>query len=124
VRLGERGRRDPPAAEARAGRKSFLPKRPVSAAQRVEHYEIAGYGTARTLAKRLGLNGIADTPQKTLEEERAAGGFTAPKGSRKHLGAVVLGAYTNVEHSNFSDVITFYEQAPNQRLVERPKGQV
>jgi ferritin-like metal-binding protein YciE len=44
----------------------------IGAAQRVEHYEMAGYGTARTLAKRLGLNGIADTLQKTLEEERAA----------------------------------------------------
>jgi ferritin-like metal-binding protein YciE len=33
---------------------------------------MAGYGTAWTLAKRLGLNDIADTLQKTLEEERAA----------------------------------------------------
>jgi ferritin-like metal-binding protein YciE len=33
---------------------------------------MAGYGTARTLAKRLGLNEIAQTLQKTLEEERAA----------------------------------------------------
>ena len=44
----------------------------IGAAQRVEHYEMAGYGTARTLAKRLGLHDIADTLQKTLEEERAA----------------------------------------------------
>jgi ferritin-like metal-binding protein YciE len=44
----------------------------IGAAQRVEHYEMAGYGTARTLAKRLGLNAIAETLQKTLEEERAA----------------------------------------------------
>jgi ferritin-like metal-binding protein YciE len=44
----------------------------IGAAQRVEHYEMAGYGTARTLAKRLGLNDIAETLQKTLEEERAA----------------------------------------------------
>jgi bifunctional non-homologous end joining protein LigD len=29
-----------------------------------------------------------------LQQEFAVGGFTAPKGSRKHLGAVVLGAYT------------------------------
>src|ERR1700747_1265069 len=44
----------------------------IGAAQRVEHYEMAGYGTARTLAKRLGLNEIAGALQKTLEEERAA----------------------------------------------------
>ena len=29
-----------------------------------------------------------------LQQEFMVGGFTAPKGSRKHLGAVVLGAYT------------------------------
>jgi ferritin-like metal-binding protein YciE len=44
----------------------------IGAAQHVEHYEMAGYGTARTLAKRLGLNDIVETLQKTLEEERAA----------------------------------------------------
>jgi len=44
----------------------------IGAAQRVEHYEMAGYGTARTLAKRLGLNDIAETLQKTLDEEGAA----------------------------------------------------
>jgi bifunctional non-homologous end joining protein LigD len=32
-----------------------------------------------------------------LQQEFVVGGFTAPKGSRKHLGAVVLGAYTNGE---------------------------
>jgi ferritin-like metal-binding protein YciE len=44
----------------------------IGAAQRVEHYEMAGYGTARSLARRLGLNAIAGTLQKTLEEEGAA----------------------------------------------------
>jgi hypothetical protein len=29
-----------------------------------------------------------------LQQEFVVGGFTAPKGSRKHLGAVVIGAYT------------------------------
>jgi ferritin-like metal-binding protein YciE len=44
----------------------------IGAAQRVEHYEMAGYGTARTLAKRLGLHDISQTLQKTLEEEATA----------------------------------------------------
>jgi ferritin-like metal-binding protein YciE len=44
----------------------------IGAAQRVEHYEMAGYGTARTLAKRLGLHDIANTLQTTLDEEGAA----------------------------------------------------
>lgn len=44
----------------------------IGAAQRVEHYEIAGYGTARTLALRLGQKQIADTLQATLNEEAEA----------------------------------------------------
>ena len=55
----------------------------IGAAQRVEHYEMAGYGTARTLAKRLGLNDIADTLQKTLEEERAADQKLTSRGGKR-----------------------------------------
>jgi ferritin-like metal-binding protein YciE len=41
----------------------------ISAAQRVEHYEIAGYGTARTFAEKLGFEKVADLLQDTLDEE-------------------------------------------------------
>jgi ferritin-like metal-binding protein YciE len=41
----------------------------ISAAQRVEHYEIAGYGTARTYAEMLGDNEGARLLQATLGEE-------------------------------------------------------
>jgi len=41
----------------------------IADAQRVEHYEIAGYGTAVRYAKELGHNDIAKTLQKTLDEE-------------------------------------------------------
>jgi ferritin-like metal-binding protein YciE len=44
----------------------------IGAAQRVEHYEIAGYGTARSLAQRLGDNQVAGTLQLTLSEEAEA----------------------------------------------------
>jgi ferritin-like metal-binding protein YciE len=44
----------------------------IGAAQRVEHYEIAGYGTARTLATRLGESEAADSLQATLDEEEEA----------------------------------------------------
>lgn len=43
----------------------------IGAAQKVEHYEIAGYGTARTHAELLGHRAIADLLDKTLEEEKA-----------------------------------------------------
>ncbi len=44
----------------------------ISAAQRVEHYEIAAYGTARTFAERLGAFDQADLLQQTLDEEGEA----------------------------------------------------
>ena len=44
----------------------------IAAAQRVEHYEISAYGTARTFAQRLGFNDAANTLQQTLREESAA----------------------------------------------------
>ncbi len=43
----------------------------ICAAQKVEHYEMAGYGCARTFARLLGMNEIADTLQSTLDEEGA-----------------------------------------------------
>jgi ferritin-like metal-binding protein YciE len=44
----------------------------ISAAQRVEHYEMAGYGSARDFAKLLGQDEIAELLEETLEEEKAA----------------------------------------------------
>ena len=41
----------------------------IGAAQKVEHYEIAAYGTARAHANLLGLNKIARLLQQTLDEE-------------------------------------------------------
>ncbi|MDQ3414902.1 MAG: ferritin-like domain-containing protein [Verrucomicrobiota bacterium] len=43
----------------------------ITAAQRVEHYEMAGYGTARTYANLLGDKTNAKLLQKTLDEEGA-----------------------------------------------------
>lgn len=44
----------------------------IAAAQRVEHYEIAGYGSARDFARLLGLADAASLLEETLEEEKAA----------------------------------------------------
>jgi ferritin-like metal-binding protein YciE len=41
----------------------------IGAAQRVEHYEMAAYGTVRTIALQLGLSEHADLLQRTLDEE-------------------------------------------------------
>jgi len=53
-----------------------LPKSPVldaaliAAAQKVEHYEISGYGTARTMAEMLGQQDVAELLEETLDEEK------------------------------------------------------
>jgi ferritin-like metal-binding protein YciE len=44
----------------------------ISSAQRVEHYEIAAYGTVRTYADRLGLSKHSRLLQQTLDEEGEA----------------------------------------------------
>jgi ferritin-like metal-binding protein YciE len=44
----------------------------ICAAQKVEHYEIAGYGTLAAWAKSLGLDDVAGLLEETLEEEKAA----------------------------------------------------
>ena len=78
----------------------------IAAAQRVEHYEIAGYGCVRAYAEQLGLDDAVSLLQKTLDEEKetneklnevseqlldeveAAGGDEAtPQGGRKRKAA-------------------------------------
>src|ERR1700678_4679316 len=44
----------------------------IAAAQRVEHYEISAYGSARALAIHLGHENVAELLQETLDEESAA----------------------------------------------------
>lgn len=44
----------------------------IAAAQKVEHYEIATYGTLATFAKELGLKDVEKLLFETLEEEKAA----------------------------------------------------
>jgi ferritin-like metal-binding protein YciE len=44
----------------------------ITAAQKVEHYEIATYGTVRTYASVVGARGVAKLLQETLREEKAA----------------------------------------------------
>jgi ferritin-like metal-binding protein YciE len=44
----------------------------IAAAQRVEHYEMAAYGSARALASHLGHDEVVELLQETLDEESAA----------------------------------------------------
>lgn len=53
------------------GEESLIDAALIAAAQKVEHYEISGYGTARELAERLGHAEIVALLQETLDEEKA-----------------------------------------------------
>jgi ferritin-like metal-binding protein YciE len=44
----------------------------IGAAQRVEHYEVAAYGTAKAMAEKLGLSEAVELLNETLEEEEQA----------------------------------------------------
>jgi ferritin-like metal-binding protein YciE len=44
----------------------------IAAAQRIEHYEIAGYGCARTFARHIGRDDVAELLQQSLDEETNA----------------------------------------------------
>jgi ferritin-like metal-binding protein YciE len=44
----------------------------IRTAQRIAHYEIAGYGTARALAERLGYEKVAASLDRILDEEKEA----------------------------------------------------
>ena len=44
----------------------------IAAAQKVEHYEISAYGTARTMAGQIGLPALAALLSKSLAEEEIA----------------------------------------------------
>jgi ferritin-like metal-binding protein YciE len=56
----------------RSGDESTIDAGMISAAQRVEHYEMAGYGTVRTYADLLGYTEAARLLQQTLDEEKEA----------------------------------------------------
>jgi ferritin-like metal-binding protein YciE len=62
----------------------------IAAAQRVEHYEMAAYGSVRSFAEHLGQTKIAQILQETLDEEKAAD---------KKLTEVALKVHTHARHA-------------------------
>src|SRR5216117_1873581 len=54
------------------GEESVIDASIIVAAQKVEHYEIAGYGSVRTFAQLLGQDESAELLQQTLDEESEA----------------------------------------------------
>lgn len=67
----------------------------IGALQRIEHYEIAGYGTARAFAEQLDLDDVADLLQESLDEEA----FTDRKLTQLAEGGLFAGGI-NIEASH------------------------
>jgi len=65
----------------------------IAAAQRVEHYEISAYGTARAIAQQLGQDTIASLLEETEEEEKAA------DTKLTDIAAELMGQVENVDES-------------------------
>src|SRR5215472_12838073 len=56
-----------------------------------------------------------------LQQEFVVGGFTAPKGSRKHLGAVVTGGYSNVKQRHYGYAGSGFTEKGLKDAVDRMK---
>lgn len=64
----------------------------IAAAQKIEHYEISGYGTARAFARELGLKEVASLLETTLNEEYTSDNMLTALALRKvNLDAEVGG---------------------------------
>ncbi len=70
----------------------------IGAAQRVEHYEMAAYGTVRTFAERLGNSKVAAWLEDTLKAEKEAD-QTLPAISQQLLNGINTGAKETTKRS-------------------------
>jgi ferritin-like metal-binding protein YciE len=64
----------------------------IGAAQRVEHYEIAGYGTVRSMAETLGETDHVSLLEETLEEEKETDEKLTQLAQQINTGANAAGA--------------------------------
>jgi ferritin-like metal-binding protein YciE len=64
----------------------------IATAQKIEHYEIASYGSARDWAKQLGLANHVSILQKTLDEEKHADSLLTQIAQRTNSSASAVAA--------------------------------
>ena|SRR5947207_2824470 len=92
----------------------------IGAAQRVEHYEIAAYGTARTYAERIGNDEVAELLQQTLTEEKEAD-QKLTEISESLLESVALGMDEEAESGEMEEARTVKTKAGGPK-VKRSAG--
>ena len=89
----------------------------ISAAQRVEHYEMAGYGTLRTWARILGHEESARLLDETLDEEE--GTDSALTGIAQGINAEAAGSRSTGEAASDDEAV---ERSETARLRSTPAG--
>jgi ferritin-like metal-binding protein YciE len=82
----------------------------IAGSQRVEHYEISAYGTARTLAEKLEMEDVVELLQQTEDEEKAAD---------EKLTEVAVGIYEQAEDVEEAEE---EEEAPAAKPAVRRAG--
>ena len=71
----------------------------IGAAQRVEHYEMAGYGTARAFAQALGETAVVNLLSATLDEEGETNQHLTNISTKVNADALAVGGRTVVARS-------------------------
>ena len=87
----------------------------IAAAQRVEHYEISAYGTARTFADLLGEHEAAQLLAQTLEEEEQADKTLTKVAGKLNLEAEGASGKSSSEKSSVSAAGKFRSGGPKTR---------
>lgn len=86
----------------------------IAAAQRVEHYEISAYGTARTMAEQLGNTEAAQLLEETEEEEFAAD---------SKLSEIAMELYEQLDQEDTGEEIEEEAEQKKEATAKRPESE-
>ena len=78
----------------------------IAAAQKIEHYEISGYGTARTYASELGLKEVASLLEATLNEEYKSDDMLTALALRKVNVDAEVGGNPRIKQASSANTVT------------------
>jgi len=86
----------------------------IAAAQRVEHYEISAYGTARTMAEQLGNTEAAQLLEETEEEEFAAD---------SKLSELAMELYEQLDQEDSAEEVDEESEKTEAAVPKRPEAE-
>jgi ferritin-like metal-binding protein YciE len=95
---------------------SILDAALIGAAQRVEHYEIAGYGTARALAEVLGESEHVTLLTDTLEEEKETDEKLTELAQKANTGGTAVGDNTSARELADAKRTSGKDRKPSKRV--------